>query len=157
MTLVMGSVGAISLLIWMAVGVADLAESFKMMRRERTPVVAPRPVRAVDPQTQVRLTELVEQGNKIQAIKDLRAATGLGLREAMNAVDAIAAGHNVSGVLLPHRDVPAATEERARELIAQGRRIQAVMLVGEEMGLGLEEAKNVVDCLGGFQAGSPTN
>jgi ribosomal protein L7/L12 len=143
--------------ILIAARLVDLEYLFKTMRRGRTPVVAPRPVRALDPQTQARLTELVEQGNKIQAIKDLRAATGLGLKEAKDAVDAIAAGHDVSGVLLPHRDVPATAEERARELIAQGRRIQAIKLIREETGLGLKEAKNVADGLSGFQVGSPTN
>jgi len=157
MTLVMGIIAVIALLILIAVGFADLALMFKTMRRDRTRVVAPRPVRAIDPQMQARLTELAGQGNKIQAIKDLRVATGLGLKEARDTVDAIAAGHDVSGVLLPRRDAPAATEERARELIARGRKIQAIKLIREETGLGLKEAKNVADGLSGFQVGPPAN
>jgi ribosomal protein L7/L12 len=157
MTLAMGIVGVIGLLIVIAVGSADLGLMFKTMRRDRTRVVAPRPVRAIDPQTQARLAELAGQGNTIQAIKDLRVATGLGLNEANDAVDAIAAGHDVSGVLLPRRDVPATTEERARELIAQGRKIQAIKLIREEAGVDLMEAKNVADGLSGVQVGTPTN
>jgi ribosomal protein L7/L12 len=149
MTLAMGIVGVIGLLILMAVGSADLGLMFKTMRRDRTRVVAPWPVRAIDPQTQARLAELAGQGNTIQAIKDLRVATGLGLKEANDAVDAIAAGHDVPGVLLPRRDVPATTEERARELIAQGRKIQAIKLIREEAGVDLIEAKNVADGLSG--------
>lgn len=153
----MGIVAAIGLLILIVAGVAQLVLLVKTIRRGRTPVAAPRPVRAIDPQTQARLAELAGQGKKIQAIRDLRVATGLGLKEAKDAVDAIAAGHDVSGVLLPRRDVPGTTEEQARELIAQGRKIQAIKLIREETGLGLKEAKNVADGLSGFQAGSPTN
>jgi ribosomal protein L7/L12 len=147
----MGIVVVLALLILTAVRFADLALLFKTMRRDRTPVVSPRPVRAVDLQTQARLTELVAQGNKMQAIKDLRVATGLGLKEAKDAVDAVAAGHDISAVLLPCPDVPATTEERARKLIAQGRRIQAIKLIREETGLGLKEAKDVADGLNGFR------
>jgi ribosomal protein L7/L12 len=91
--------------------------------------------------------ELVAQGKKIQAIKDLRAASGLGLKEAKDAVDAMAAGHDISGVLLPRLEVPATAEERARKLIAQGRTIQAINLIREETGLGLKEAKEAADGL----------
>lgn len=54
-------------------------------------------------------------------------------------------------MLLPRLDVPAATEERARKLIAQGHRIQAIKLIREETGLGLKEAKDVADGLNGVQ------
>jgi ribosomal protein L7/L12 len=147
MILVAGIVAALGLLILTVVRFADLATLFKTMRRDRTAVAAPRTVRTIGPETQARLLELVAQGKKIQAIKDLRAATGLGLKEAKDAVDAMAAGHDISGVILPRLDVPATTEERARELIAQGRKIQAIKLIRAETGLGLKEAKDVADGL----------
>lgn len=87
MTLVMGIVAAIGLLILIAARFADPVELFKMMRRDRTPVVAPQPVRALDLQTQARLTELVEQENKIQAINLIREETGAALKEAMDVAD----------------------------------------------------------------------
>src|ERR1041384_6270153 len=40
----------------------------------------------------VELRELLAQGNKIQAIKQLRELTGLGLKEAKDAVEAMDAG-----------------------------------------------------------------
>src|SRR5262245_5510601 len=146
MTLVMGGVGALGLLILTVAGLADLVMAFTI-GRNRAPVAAARPVQAIDPQTQARLTELIEHGNKIQAIKDLREASGLGLRESMYAVDAMAAGHDISGAFLPGPEVLATTEERARKLVAQGRTIQAIILIREEMGLGLKEAKEAVDGL----------
>ena len=152
MTLIVGIVAVLALLILTAARSAGLALLFKTVRRGRTPVVSPRPTRAVDPQTRARLTELVARGNRMQAIKDLRVATGLGLKEAKDAVDAIAAGHDIPGELLPRPGISAATEERARELIAQGRKVQAIKLVREETGLGLKEAKDVADGLTGVQA-----
>ena len=69
MTLVMGAVWVIGMLIWIGAAVMDLAETFRMRRHERrrrrTPVVAPRPVRDIDPQTRARLTELVKQGKPL--------------------------------------------------------------------------------------------
>jgi ribosomal protein L7/L12 len=151
MPLVMGLVGLIGLLIFSAVGITDLAGMFKTMRRERTRDVAPQPVPAIDQQAQARLTELARQGNKIKAISELMAATGLGLKDAKDAVDAIAAGHDISEMLLPRQDVPADMAERARDLIAQGRKIQAVKLIREETGLGLKDAKDIADGLGGLR------
>lgn len=89
MNLVMGIVAAVALLILITVRLDDLAQLVKTMRRDRTPAAAPRPARAIDPQTQARLAELAGQGNKIQAIKDLRDATGLGLKEAKNVADGL--------------------------------------------------------------------
>jgi ribosomal protein L7/L12 len=120
MTLAMGIVAAIALLILIAVRLDDLAQMVRTLRRGRAPAAVPGPPRAIDPQTQARLTALAGQGNKIQAIKDLRAATGVGLKEAKDAVDALLAGHDNSAALPPRRDIPAATRERARELIARG-------------------------------------
>jgi ribosomal protein L7/L12 len=87
--LVMGIVAAIGLLILIAAGVVHLVLLVKTIRRDRMPVAAPRPVRAINPQTQARLAELAGQGKKIQAIKDLRAATGLGLKEAKSVADGL--------------------------------------------------------------------
>jgi hypothetical protein len=40
-----------------------------------------------DPALEARLIELVGQGHKIEAIKTLRQATGIGLKDAKDAVD----------------------------------------------------------------------
>jgi ribosomal protein L7/L12 len=151
MTLVMGIVAVLALLILTVVKFTDLVLLFKTIRRNRAHVVSPQPARPVDPQTRARLIELVAQGNKMQAIKDLRVATGLGIKEAKEAVDVIAAGYDISGVHRPRPDVPAATEERAWKLIAQGHTIQAVKLIREDTGLGFKEAKDVADGLNEIQ------
>lgn len=120
----LGTVVWIGLLILISAGlVYYLPELFKGGRSYRASIVALRTVRVLDPQTRARWTELVKQGNMIQAIKDIRVATGLGLKEAEEVIDVLSRG------LQPNRGVPARTEERARELFAQGRGRKAIKLI----------------------------
>lgn len=93
----------------------------------------------------------LQDGNTIEAIKRLRQATGLGLKEAKDAIDAHLAGLPVSisvreagsGLQLP-ADVLAALRE--------GNKIEAIRLLREHTGLGLKEAKDAVDAWGGASA-----
>ena len=105
-----------------------------------------------------QIQQLVRAGKKIEAIKLVRQQTGLGLKEAKDAVEAIERGEaveltrqsttstRVSGV-----DLNAITE-----LLRQGKKIEAIKLVREQTGLGLTEAQNVVDAIEatGLPAGS---
>lgn len=82
---------------------------------------------------QSRIRTLAAQGQRIQAIKMLREATGLSLLDAKNAVDAIAAGNAL----------PTARPDlayRARSLAAAGRADEAVRLVATETGMSAPEA-----------------
>jgi hypothetical protein len=123
MNLAMGIVGLVSLLILLWAGLVEAVDLMKGDRSYRARVVALRTVRVLDPQTKARWTELVEQGDLIEAIKDLRAVTGLGLKEAENVVAVLSAGAR------PLRDIPTRTEKRARELFAQGRGVKAIKLI----------------------------
>lgn len=116
-----------------------------MLARGRTPAPPqPLPDVPLTLELQSRLRTLAAQGQKIQATKVLREATGLSLLDAKNTVDAIAAGGT--------RPVPAAPPRadlayRARSLGAAGHEDEAVRLVAAETGMSAPEATAFVRSL----------
>jgi di/tricarboxylate transporter len=116
----------------------------------------PRPVTTpVSAQLQARVRELTGAGQRIQAVKELREATGLSLLDAKNAVDAIAAGTSLP-VAPPARSASAGSASgdprgdlayRARSLAGAGREADAVRLVADETGMSAPEAEAFVRAL----------
>jgi ribosomal protein L7/L12 len=98
-----------------------------------------------------RIGELVAAGQKIEAIKLLREATGLGLADAKNAIDAVGSGTPLPPHLLQQvaaRTADAAAAELPADVLAAaaaGDRIRAIKLLREQRGLGLKEAKDLLD------------
>jgi ribosomal protein L7/L12 len=97
------------------------------------------------------VARLLAQGGKLEAIKLLRERTGVGLAEAKQAVEAIAREE----AIVPPAPGLAATIERARQmseevrrLAAKGQKTEAIKLLREKSGIGLKEAKDLVDRLG---------
>jgi ribosomal protein L7/L12 len=86
---------------------------------------------------------LLAQGQKIEAIKQVRTATGWGLKEAKDYVDAL--GYAALPALGAADE--AAMEQAARALIQQGRPIEAIRRVRELTNWGLRESKDYVDGL----------
>lgn len=106
------------------------------------------------------VTRLARQGRKIDAIKELRHHTGLGLRESKMIVDGVTMGHDLwSHPAMAHFQPPRPTAPphagamgpdlatRVRELKAAGRAEQAVHLVRGETGMGEHEAELFVEAL----------
>jgi ribosomal protein L7/L12 len=98
-----------------------------------------------------QVARLLTQGGKMEAIKLMREKTGLGLAEAKAAVEAIGKD---AAIVAPAPGLQA-TIRRALEmsdevqhLVAQGQKIEAIKLIRERTGLGLKEAKDLVDRLG---------
>jgi ribosomal protein L7/L12 len=101
---------------------------------------------------------LLMQGKKIQAIKLYREQTGLGLREAKEAIDLIENALRMQGptsyqagsadpeteIGLPVVEPPGA---EVRRYVLEGKKIQAIKLYREQTGLGLREAKEAIDRL----------
>ncbi len=98
-----------------------------------------------------RIGELVAAGQKIEAIKVLRAATGLGLADAKHVIDAVGTGAPIPPHLLARIDANAAAaadEELPADVLAAaaaGDRILAIKRLREQRGLGLKEAKDLLD------------
>ena len=89
------------------------------------------------------------QGERIKAIKLVREANpGMDLREAMEAVDAYALGQEHFFTATRAQAETAHSlqlPDAAIAAIAHGRLIEAIKIVREATGLGLKEAKDLVD------------
>ena len=95
----------------------------------------------------------LESGRTVEAIKLLREIRGIGLAEANSAVNqylarmkAISSGTPSDGPLPP----------QAIDALQGGNKIEAIRLVREHSGLGLAEAKYLVDSLSATIAPSPS-
>ncbi|MFI7641618.1 ribosomal protein L7/L12 [Nonomuraea sp. NPDC049400] len=127
------------------VGVIVMAIVRASARGSRPPVFLPPD--ALDHQ----LRSLVAQGKPIYAIKLLRQHTGMGLKEAKDAVDGLAVGRPINHPALhspPTAPAPQADlATRVRQLKEAGRGEQAVHLVRGETGMTEEEALRFLDAL----------
>ena len=97
-----------------------------------------------------QIQQLARAGKKIEAIKLVRAQTGLGLKEAKDAVEAIERGELVELTLRATSTTQAVSgidPDQITELLLQGKKIEAIKLVREQTGLGLKEAKDVVEAI----------
>lgn len=106
------------------------------------------PTRA-DLEGEVRV--MLAAGNKIEAVRLVRERTSMGLKEAKDLVDAIEGGipSSIASLAFGSSQSGANTDidSEARRLVAERKKIEAVKLVRERMGLGLKEAKDYVERL----------
>jgi ribosomal protein L7/L12 len=117
--------------------------------RARTPSVpVPRP--PLDPATEQAVSDLIARERKIEAIKRLRDATGMGLRDAKEWVEAWASDGTATPPAAQAAD-PAVLETLAVEARAvrdAAGAISAIRLVRDRTGWGLADSKAYVDRLG---------
>jgi len=87
--------------------------------------------------------DALRQGRKIEAIKRLREATGLGLAEAKARVEAHEdAGPRMARAMAqPPKELP----PQVLQALRAGSKIEAIKRLREATGLGLKEAKDVVE------------
>ncbi len=113
---------------------------------------------SIDPAVALQVRQLYAQGDKVQAIKVLRGATGLGLADAVRIADKLAAvgrptsgGPSSSAASGSRLDqlgpIGAAELEQIRSLLADNRKIDAIKLVRELTGMSLQQAKHYVESL----------
>jgi ribosomal protein L7/L12 len=110
---------------------------------------APAPAGAVPIEDQVK--GLIAQGRKIEAIKLVRETNRISLEAAKDSVEAIEQhGRSTLGEMGMMTTVRVAQElnKDVHKLVAKGQKIEAIQLVRERTGLGLKEAKEIVDRLG---------
>ncbi|MEQ7122936.1 hypothetical protein ABN034_00305 [Actinopolymorpha sp. B11F2] len=116
----------------------------------------------IDPMVLSVVVGLLGRSRKVQAVKELMRATGLGLADARALVDAIQTGHRPPATVItgeavdisPRADdgMPAAPgerglAERARSLRAAGREVEAIRLVCDETGMDIPDAQKFVRSL----------
>ncbi len=93
-----------------------------------------------------RLGDLIRQGRTLEAIKVYREQTGAGLKEAKEAVEALASGNSVP----PTSTSPEPANGLQHDvlvLLRAGQKIAAIKLYRDKTGSGLAEAKNAVEAL----------
>ena len=93
------------------------------------------------------IAALIRQGRKIEAIKLLREATGVSLKEAKDEIERLSrdlSGEERSG-MQPEEGARQALPEEVRVLAEQGKKIEAIKLLREQTGLSLKEAKARVE------------
>lgn len=105
-------------------------------RAPRTP--APLTAEALE-----RVQTLVVQGKQIQAIKELREATGLALAPAKEPADALKAGRPLPWHVVP----PESLADRVRGLRDADRIADAVRTAAAETGVTETEASRFIDAL----------
>jgi len=94
---------------------------------------------------------LLAQGGKMEAIKLMREKKGLPLAAAKEAVETIC---REEAIVTPAPGLMATIQraqqmsEEVRRLATSGRKIEAIKLLREKSGIGLKEAKDLVDRLG---------
>lgn len=89
---------------------------------------------------------LLQAERAIEAIKLVRERTGLGLRAAKEAVEALQRGEPLPAhPTTPRADHGSFDEAEVRRLLSESRVIEAIKLVRTQTGLGLKEAKDLVD------------
>lgn len=97
-------------------------------------------------QAQIQL--LLSQGKKLEAIKQVRLQTSLGLKEAKDYVEAIERGQSPISPIVVEPQVLQLPEDILREaqiVAQQGNKIQAIKMVREATKLSLKEAKDLVE------------
>ena len=102
----------------------------------------------IPPETLAAIRAMIAGGNKIEAIKLLREATGLDLMRSKEAVEKLEAGVDPA-VFLSRSPSPEPelhlTFPAVRAALAAGHTIEAIKLYREATGCGLAEAKSAVD------------
>jgi ribosomal protein L7/L12 len=92
--------------------------------------------------------KLLAEGQVVPAVKLIREHTGLGLRQAMQYAQRLSAGAdaaNAAPAETTRSSISSDAMAQIQRLVAQGKKIQAIKLVREHTGLGLKEAKDLVD------------
>jgi ribosomal protein L7/L12 len=101
------------------------------------------PVDRPSPDLEQQVRTLLDQGQKIAAVKLYKDRTGAGLVEAKEAVEAIQAGADPPAP----SDIGGDLEAELLRWLGAGQKIQAVKLYKDRTGVSLLEAKQAVESL----------
>lgn len=92
---------------------------------------------------ELQVRDLLDQGRKIEAVKAYRDATGVGLKEAKETVEALERGTHLPGSAPEIVSQPATV----MDLLRAGNKIDAIRVYKQTVGCSLKEAKEAVDAM----------
>ena len=101
-------------------------------------------------QQEEQIRTLISAGNKIAAIKLYRELTGVGLKEAKDAVEAMERGETIGEPVASFQagiQNNALLEEQIKQLLLKRQKIQAIRIYREAHNCGLKDAKDAVDAI----------
>ena len=102
----------------------------------------------ISPHDKNRIRELIDQRRMIDAIKLYREVTGVGLKEAKDAVTEMWHGTPLQAPPIPSEPKDnALLEEQIKQFLLQRKKIEAVKLYREAHNCGLKDAKDAVDAI----------
>lgn len=107
---------------------------------------------------EAEIMQLVRAGKKIEAIKELRELSGLDLKEARDAVEALERGETLSQLGVEWQSGGAAIGQAGSmvssvdmseitQLLKAGQKIEAIKRLRQATGLGLKESKDAIEAL----------
>ena len=141
---------------WVVVIVAAAVVALVIVgRRSARSRVDPTQV-SIDPALAAKVRTLYAKGDKVQAVKDLRAATGLGVADAIRIADKLGATDKPApkgpSLTKSSTDPVAAGigpdhDAEIREMVKAGNQIGAIKRVHELTGVSLKEAKKHVETI----------
>ena len=115
---------------------------------------------SLSPHAEAEIRLLIGQNKKIQAIKVMREQTGLGLKDAKDLVEAIAAGHSIAPAMTGYPEPPqtsavtgypeppqASLSDQVRAFEDAGDHASAVALVRARTGMSDPEAEAFITAL----------
>lgn len=98
--------------------------------------------------------DLISQNQQIDAVKRYRELSGVGLKEANDAIsylmdhpNAVIEKVDPSSLSQGQGKISAADEVQIRDFLRQGNKIEAIKIYRKATGLGLREAKDAIDAM----------
>lgn len=102
----------------------------------------------ISPQQEEQIRELIDQRRMIDAIKLYREVTGVGLKEAKDAVTEMWHGKPLQAPLIPSEsEDDTLLEGQIKQLLRKRQKIEAVKIYREAHNCGLKDAKDAVDAI----------
>ncbi|OPZ81419.1 MAG: hypothetical protein BWY75_03554 [bacterium ADurb.Bin425] len=104
------------------------------------------------------IATLLRNNKRLEALKELRAASGADLKRAKEVIDRVAAGQSFRSMVSLKGEEQADSDSetelkqieeeldgRLRDLLAKGQKIEAIKLYREQTGASLKEAKEAIE------------